>query len=295
MKIKLVLLFLTYSLAKAQVGLINQYQFNYLAINPALAGENSPFTLKGLAGRQFNGSVNFNSVNQLLVLDGQLYNKSGLAFQGYRNNAGNIINTGLGMSYAKGFEIGELKLKIGANAGFSIQPNLLSAQISQRVMPHTGLGVFGIYKNVFLGVSNPMLVASKRIFEPQPFLANLGYIYDSESLLSFNLNTLYYYDFNSKKNNIDFNLKIWLIKRFSMGASYRINNLYSFYQKNKSFLPFVEYNATKSLNFGLSYNSNVVDHSNISTNNLQLGGIFQFMIQYNNNEKGGDSWLFNKF
>lgn len=295
MKKTLVLLFLTFSLAKAQVGLINQYQFNYLALNPALAGENSPFTLKGLMGKQFNGSVNFNSVNQLLVLDGQLYKKSGIAFQGYRNNAGNIINTGLGMSYAKGFEIGELKLKIGANASFFIQPNLLSTQISQRVMPHGGLGVFGIYKNAFLGVSNTMLVASKRINEPKPFLANIGYIFENESLLSFNVNSLYYYDLNSKKNNMDFNLKMWVNKRFSMGASYRINNIYSFYQKSKSILPFVEYKATKTLNFGLSYNSNAVNSSSIPSNNLQLGGIFQFMIKYNNDETGGDSWLFDKF
>ncbi|MBP8156247.1 MAG: type IX secretion system membrane protein PorP/SprF [Leadbetterella sp.] len=291
----LISLFLFSKIGFAQIGLLKQYHLNYLAINPALAGENSPFTLKGILGNQFNGSIRFNQVNQVLVLDGQLYNKSGLAFQGYRNNSGNIISTGLGFSYAKGYEIGELKLKMGANAGIFIQPNNASANLSQSVLPHGGLGVFSSYKGVFLGVSNPMLLASKQIGEQKPILVNAGYIFDNESIFGFNANVLYYYDIQSTRKSYDFNLKASVNNRLGIGASYRSNNLMAYGESKATLIPFAEYKATKTMSFALSYDSKPTMESNPNTPNLPVGGVFQFMLKYNSDDSGGDSWFFGKF
>lgn len=288
----LVLLFA--NMGYAQIGLINQYHFNYLAINPALAGENSPFSIKGILGNQFNGSIRFNQVNQVLVLDGQLYGKTGLAFQGYRNNTGNVISTGLGFSYAKGYEIGELKLKAGANAGIFIQPNLLASNLSQRVLPHGGLGVLGSYKGVFVGVSNPMLFASKLIGEQKPFLLNAGYIFKTESILSFTANVLYYRDFERKKESYDLNFKGILNERLGLGFSYRANKVFAYTANTPSFIPFAEYKATKSMTFGISYDSNPPSFGISNVPNLSLGGVFQFVLKYNNDDSGGDSWFFGK-
>lgn len=282
-------------LSSAQIGLLNQYHFNYLAINPALAGENSPFTIKAILGNQFNGSIRFNEVNQVLVLDGQLFNKTGLAFQGYRSNTGNVISTGLGFSYAKGYEIGEVKLKVGANAGIFIQPNLLASNLTQRVLPHGGLGILGSYKGVFLGVSNPMLLASRMINEQKPILANVGYIFENESIFGFNANVLFYKDFMTKRQSYDFNLKGTLNDRFGLGFSYRANTVFVTTAATPSLIPFAEYKATKSMSFALSYDSNPPTFTSASAPNLALGGIFQFMLKYNNDDSGGDSWFFGKF
>lgn len=279
----------------SQIGLVNQYHLNYLAINPAFAGENSPFTLKGILGNQFNGSIRLNEVNQILVLDGQLYNKSGLAFQGYRNNSGNIISTGLGFSYAKGIEIGELKLKFGANGGIFIQPNLLAANLSQRVLPHSGLGVLGSFKGAFLGVSNPMLISSKKIGEQKPLFVNLGYIYDTESIIGLNANVLYYHDFQTKRESYDLNLKGTFNSRLGLGLSYRANRLYVNGSSKPTLIPFVEYKATRSMSFALSYDSNPTRIDSPNAPNLALGGVFQFMLKYNSDDTGGDSWFFGKF
>ena len=296
MKRKLLTLFLIISsfFAFSQTALVNQYHFNYLAFNPALAGENAPFTLKGMLGNQFNGTTRFNQVNQVLVLDGQLYNKAGLAFQGYRSNVGNIISTGLGFSYSRGFEMGDLKLKVGANSGIFIQPNMLSLSVNQQVSPYLGVGVFASYKGVFLGVSNPMLVASNRIFEQKPYYINLGYLYESESALSFNANTLVYFDPNIQKNNIDFNLKASYNKRLGVGASYRMNKIYSYYDKPNVLIPFAEYKVSKYMWLGLSYNSNTVALAGTGASSIKSTGVFQFLIKYNNDDTGGDSWFFNK-
>lgn len=297
MKRAFLLFFLISKLGFSQIGLLNQYHLNYLAINPAMAGENSPFTLKAILGNQFNGSIRLNEVNQILVLDGQLYNKTGLAFQGYRNNSGNIISTGLGFSYAKGHEIGELKLRFGANAGIFIQPNNASANLSQSVLPHSGLGVFSSYKGMFLGVSNPMLLASRKIGELKPFLVNVGYLFHTESLISFNANVLYYHDFQTQRKSHDLNLKVAINNRFGLGASYRANKMF-FYDPSgpkASIIPFAEYKATKSMTFALSYDANPPTANTSNAPNLALGGVFQFMLKYNNDDTGGDSWFFNKF
>lgn len=279
----------------SQVGLVNQYHFNYLAINPALAGENSAFTLKGILGNQFNGSIRLNEVSQILVLDGQLYNKGGLAFQGYRNNSGNIISTGLGFSYSKGFELGELKLKLGTNAGIFIQPNLLASNLTQRVLPHGGLGALGSYKGVFLGVSNPMLFASRKIGEQKPLFVNMGYIFDTESNLGFNANVLYYYDFQTSRDSYDLNLKGTYNSRLGVGLSYRANKVYVNVSSKSTLIPFVEYKATKSMSFSLSYDANPTRFDTPNTPNLAVGGVFQFMLKYNSDDSGGDSWFFGKF
>lgn len=282
-------------LSSAQIGLLNQYHFNYLAINPALAGENSPFTIKAILGNQFNGSIRFNEVNQVLVLDGQLFNKTGLSFQGYRSNTGNVISTGFGFSYAKGYEIGEVKLKVGANAGIFIQPNLLASNLTQRVLPHGGLGVLGSYKGVFLGVSNPMLLASRMINEQKPLLVNVGYIFENESIFGFNANVLFYKDFMTKRQSYDLNLKGTLNDRFGLGFSYRANTVFLTTAATPSLIPFAEYKATKSMSFALSYDSNPPTFTTVNAPNLALGGIFQFMMKYNNDDSGGDSWFFGKF
>jgi type IX secretion system PorP/SprF family membrane protein len=294
-KVFLILLFLISHRGFSQIGLLKQYHLNYLAINPALAGENGPFTLKGILGNQFNGSVRLNQVNQILVLDGQLYNKGGLAFQGYRNNSGNIITTGLGFSYAKGYEIGELKLKIGANAGIFIQPNMLAANLSQRVLPHGGLGVFSSYKGVFLGVSNPMLLASSKIGEQKPMLVNAGYIFDNESIFGFNANVLYYHDIQTSRNSYDFNFKASVNNRFGIGASYRFNKLMAYGESKPTLLPFAEYKATRTMTFALSYDSSPTIGNTPNTANLAVGGVFQLMVKYNSDDSGGDSWFFGKF
>ena len=291
----LIILFFISQKGFSQIGLLKQYHLNYLAINPALAGENSPFTLKGILGNQFNGSIRFNQVNQVLVLDGQLYNKSGLAFQGYRNNSGNIISTGLGFSYAKGFEIGELKLKMGANAGIFIQPNMLATNLSQRVLPHGGLGVFSSYKGVFLGVSNPMLLASRQIGEQKPMLVNAGYIFENESIFGFNANVLYYHDFRTERNSYDFNFKASINNRLGLGASYRSNKLMAYGESKATLIPFAEYKATRTMSFALSYDNRPTTESTPSTPNLAVGGVFQFMLKYNSDDSGGDSWFFGKF
>lgn len=279
----------------AQSGLINSYQFNYLAINPAFAGENGNFGIKGILGNQFNGTLKPNQVSQVVVIDGQLYNKSGLAFQGFRDNSGNLVSTGFGFSFSKGYELGDFKLKAGLQASLKVQPNLLTVQGNQNLSPYAGLGTILFYKNVFIGISKPMILASKNITEPKPLFFQLGFIYDSERLISFNINTLIARDFTLNQQNIDLNVVGWLNKRIGLGTSVRNNSLNTFLPKDKnSFLPFAQYKVNSTILVGISYDSNVPTFGSQISSTLSVPGIFQLFVRFGGKSAGEESWFYNK-
>lgn len=295
MKRIIFLLFLNFNLS-AQVGLVNQYHFNYLAINPALAGENGPFTIKGVLGNQFNGNLRFNQLSHVLVLDGQFYNKTGLAFQSSSDNYGVSTNgTNFSLSFAKGSEFGDFRIKGGTNIGLAILPTNTLVSSSPRTAFNFGLGLISSYKGAFLGVSKPSLFVSDNSFSQKfPFFVNAGYIFSNEDyFVTYNANVLYA-TLNSQ-NNYDINLKLWFNKRMAIGGSYRINNIYTYYTKRKSFIPTIEYKFTKDLVLGLAYNTNTLQYSNSTVNsNSSLNGIFQFYLKYNKDDRQGDSWFYDQ-
>jgi type IX secretion system PorP/SprF family membrane protein len=297
MKNLTILIFFLFSLDSfCQLGLSNQYQFNYLSTNPAFAGENGSFSIKGVLGNQFNGTIRPNQVSQMVVIDGQLYNNTGLAFQGFRTNSGNLISTGFGFSYSKGMELGEAKLKFGLQSGLIVQPNLLTVQGSQRLSPHAGAGLLISFKDFFLGFSKPMVVASKKIVEPKPFFANIGYIFDNESLLSFNINGMYSQDFAFNRSNTDLNLKMWYNKRIALGASFRNGNLNLLDKNITAIYPFAEYKINTGMILGLGYDNNTASFTSQFPNPLSVPGVFQLFFKYTS---GGDkenySWFYNNF
>lgn len=293
LRITLLLLLVFYK-AQAQFGLTSQYQFNYLSINPAFAGENGLFSVKGVLGNQFYGTLVPNQVSQVAAIDGELYNNSGLAFQGFRNNLGNLISTGFGFSYSKGMELGDVLVKYGVDLGTTVQPNLLTIQGSQRLSPFAGLGGLVDYKGIYLGISKPMLVSSKRITEAKPIYFNLGFYHDIDNLFSFNINTLFSYDAVSKKQNTDLNLKVWLNKRLGVSAALRNDNIYNAFEKSKWVIPAIEYKFTEGFQVGLGYNSNPLKSSVSSQTEIKTNGVFLLTFRYLSTSSDNDSRFFNK-
>jgi type IX secretion system PorP/SprF family membrane protein len=290
-----VFLVLSCQFSKAQYALVKNYQFNYLSVNPALAGEQGAFALKGILGNQFNGTLRPNQVSQVLVIDGQLYNKAGMAFQGFRSNSGNVMSTGFSCSYSKGFQVGDLQLKAGSQMGLIVQPNLLFAQGNQWLSPYMGFGLMGGFKGLFAGLSKPMLLYSKSITEAKPVYFNLGYLFNTESPIGFNINTLVAYETHTKIKNLDFNVKLNYNKRVGVGVSWRNNKLYNDYNsKATTLLPFVEYQISKSMLLGLSYDKQPSSLQNSTSMIPVVSGVFQLMFRYNNAKADNESWYYNK-
>lgn len=279
-----------------QIGLQNQYHFNYLALNPALAGENGPFTIKGIVGNQFNGNLRFNELSHVLVLDGQLYNKTGLAFQSSSDNYVVTSGNNFSLSLAKGAEAGDFRIKGGINLGLAILPVYGVASGPQAAF-NAGAGVFMSYNGAFAGVSKPSLYTSKD--DPTmkgPVYVNAGYASDDEYFVSYNANVLW--AGMDGRNNFDVNLKLWFNKRLALSGSYRINKIFGYYSKEKSFIPAAEYKFTEDLTLGLAYNTNTLQYTATpvgSNPNFNLNGIFQFYLKYNRSDRRGDSWYYDQF
>ncbi|MBK9934761.1 MAG: type IX secretion system membrane protein PorP/SprF [Cytophagaceae bacterium] len=288
---------LFFSIAKGQDGLIRQYQFNQLSFNPAFAGENGIFSVKTLLGQQFNGTLRFNQVNQVLAIDGQLFNQGGLAFQAYRSNLGNVLSRGLLTSYSKGFDLGELLIKGGINGGLMIT-NIVTNAVNMQVAPFAGMGFLASYKGVFAGVSKPMLIYSKNVIDKKPAFIQLGYIYSPQSsLLNFNVNSIFYT--YSNKNNIDFNAKAWYNQRVGLGVSVRNDKIYNYFEKNLSVVPSIEYKLYKTVHVGISYDKNEIRDIGATNptleNDLNFRGVFQLFFRYTSNPEQGESKFYNKF
>jgi hypothetical protein len=66
-------------------------------------------------------------------------------------------------------------------------------------------------------------------------------------------------------------------------------------ESKPTLIPFAEYKATKAMSFALSYDSRPTTETISNTASLPVGGVFQFMLKYNSDDSGGDSWFFGKF
>lgn len=290
-----------YFVSYGQLSEFTQYQFNYYAINPAFAGENGPFTIKAVVGNQFNGNLRFNQLSHVLVLDGQLYNKTGLAFKSSSDNYGVGTSNNLGLTLSQGFKVGDLKLKAGVTGGVNLTPSRIGlGNTGTQTDFNLGFGVLASYEAIFVGFSQPVAFESQSLFTgtgKSPMFVNVGYSSpDDFEFLTLNANVLYGY--LDGLSNYDFNLKLWFDKRLGMGASFRINNIYTHLTHKKSLNPFAEFKFSQDLLIGLGYSPSSLRLSNTtnpSSPNFKLDGMFQFYIRYNKNDDGGDSWYYDRF
>jgi Type IX secretion system membrane protein PorP/SprF len=271
----------------AQIGLADRYQFNYLGINPAFAGESSSFGIKAVTDNQLLG-LRLNKSSQILVLDGQLYRQTGLAFQGFRITQGILANTGFNLAYSKGFELNEVKIKAGLGGGVLILPNFIGTVLGQRTSTHVGAGLLASYKSFFIGASKPIIVSSKTFPEPKLSYLNVGYlrnVIDENFKLNVNVLLKNYI----QKNYVDFNSKVILKDKLSLGLSFR-QNIPDLSQNTYSFYPFADYRFSKSTTIGLGYNPTSVIVSQIQGGNIGPSGSIQVYLKFLNVADDDQSW-----
>jgi hypothetical protein len=276
----------------SQIGLSERYQFNYLAINPAFAGETGPFGIKVVTENQLSGGLFFNKINTQLSLDGQLYGQTGLAFQAYRTNSGNLLTSGLNIDYAKGIERGELKAKVGLNTGLSIIPNLATLNNQTRLAGFLGLGALLKYKEVYAGASQPVLLKTDLFFEPLYRYFMMGYFRNNlNEKASFHTNIILQTE--GKDIFPHFNASFMLNRKIGAGISYRKNDDFIPFEKLSSIYPFIKLNVSDKMQMGLGYTQNPFN-SSVGTginNSLLFSSTIQFYIRYINKSDEEESWF----
>ncbi len=284
-------IFLSIYQTKAQGGLEDQYQFNFLTVNPAIAGIRGNFGFTAQLGNQFNGTIAPNQVSQIFALDGKIGEGNGaLGFQGFRINQVGVSNAGLNLNYAHTVIGEDWKLNIGTDVGVFILPNFITnIEILDRFNVYAGLGFLFLKENWFIGLSNPSIYRNKKgsFFANAPSYISGGYTFGYEESLQFNLSTLISLASNTAFGN-QYHLtgKIWLGNKIGLGLSARQRSGTQNLAANFKIIPMVEYKVSSSSRVGLSYDSQPLSGISGGNNFANPNGVFQLLYRYDLTQDG---------
>lgn len=280
-KYLLLLLLPITTLVKAQTILEDQFQFNFLALNPAMTGARESFSLNGMFGNQFNGTLRPQQIYQLFSMDGPIQEgRGGLGLQAYNSNIAGFNNAGAKVSYAYRQKFGDVfTLALGADAGFIYQPTIITGQGIKQMFPYAGLGGLFTTDQFFLSVSKPVLFINNGLFNSKkPLYTMLGFsLGDMENIMLNMSGTL-----EANKGapiNFFITAKAWFKQKAGFGIMYRSES--PFGPKVNKIVPMVEFQIGESFRLGGSYDFKPLAYPNSSSQgNFQQRGIFQLYLRY---------------
>lgn len=272
------------------------YQFNGLSLNPAMAGLNGHFTLTGILGNQFTSSLLPNQVSQVVVLQGVNKKASDFSygFQGFNARLASYTNTGMDFSYAYRKQFDNFNFSVGAKGGFLVQPNLLVNNALNMVSLYAGLGVTLAGENAYFSVSKPNWLQNvNRVVDgKKPLFVHAGaFLGNPENVM---LSTSALLELNKNQqigNGININTKVWLAERAGLGVSYRLKGQTGFSNLENRWVLSAEYQFSTSLRIGITYDTEPLQNYNISSNNL-TNRLFQLLIKF---DTFGDTQTTNKY
>jgi type IX secretion system PorP/SprF family membrane protein len=270
------------TLAKAQTILEDQFQFNFLALNPAFAGARETFSLNAMLGNQFNGSLRPQQIYQLFSTDGAIQQgRAGLALQAFNSNITGLNNSGVKMAYAYRKKFGELfTVGIGADAGFIYQPTILAGLGIKQMYPYAGLGGLITADRFFVGLSKPVLfMNSEGLYNSKkPFYTQLGVSFGEFEYTMLNLSALVETN-KSVGNNFYLNAKAWFNQKFGLGVSYRSQEISG--GRTNKIVPMAEMQFSDAIRLGLSYDPKPATYQTTGTQtNFKQNGILQLYLRY---------------
>lgn len=281
-KYLLVVLLIITQIAQAQTILEDQFHFNFLALNPAMAGAKDVFSLNAMLGNQFNGSIKPQQIYQLFSTDGAIQQgRGGLALQAYNSNIVGFNNSGVKMAYAYRKKFGELfTLGVGADAGFIYQPTIITGLGLKQMYPYAGLGGLITADRFFLGLSKPVLfIDNEGLYNSKkPFYTQLGVSFGNYESTMLNLSAVIETN-KSVGNNFYLNAKAWFNQKFGLGISYRSQEVSG--ARTGKVVPMAELQISEAIRLGLSYDPKPATYqTTASQGNFKQNGILQLYFRY---------------
>ncbi len=270
------------SLANAQTLLEDQFQFNFLALNPAFAGARQSFSLNAMLGNQFNGTLRPQQIYQLFSSDGVIQQgKGGLGLQAFNSNISGFNNSGVKASYAYRQQFGELfSVALGADAGFVYQPTILAGLGARQLFPYMGLGGLLQADRFYLSLSKPvLLINDEGLFgSKKPFYTMLGASLGEYDGMMFNISTLIETN-KAAKSAFSLNGKAWFNRKLGLGVSYRLQEVNG--ERVNKFVPMAEFQLSDAIRLGASYDPKPPTfRTQGSQSSFQQNGILQVYFRY---------------
>lgn len=278
-----------------QAPLVSHYMFNQLLLNPAYAGSHEYVSTTLLYRKQWAGMEGA-PVTQSASIHGLIPKKRlGLGFYLQQDKIGVTKQTDFYGSGAYHLDLGDAKLSLGLQGGFTYMKselskltywdpfdNVFNYNEFTTVLPNVGAGVY-YYRNLFYaGLSAPYMLSydSSRGPDVKPsnpihhlirkYYFTMGGVIETEHEIKFKPSMLL--KFEQKGDfQYDLNLNVLIKNIFWIGASYRSND---------AIVALVEYQINRKLRLGYSYDYTVgkLKNYNTGSHEIMLGYDFGFSV-----------------
>ncbi len=271
------------TLVKAQTALEDQFQFNFLALNPAMTGARDNFSLNAMLGNRFAGSIRPQQIYQLFSMDGPVnQGRGGLGLQAYNSNINGFNNAGAKISYAYRHKFGDVfTLALGVDGGFIYQPVITSSGTKQ-LFPYAGLGGLLTTEKFFLSISKPSLITSKTqpFYTKKPLYTMVGASFGEIENVMMNVSGMLESN-KGAKANFFISAKVWIKKSVGLGILYRSESNPVGVKENK-IIPMAEFQFTNSFRLGASFDANPFSYetSTGTGSDDRRGGVLQLFFRY---------------
>lgn len=264
--------FCSLNMQAQQDPMVSQYMFNGLYLNPAYAGSHDYWT-STLSYR--NQWVGFDGAPQTMIgsIDGPIRDKNmGLGMILLHDQLGVTKQNTAILNYSYQIKTSATtKFAMGVNAGISQfsakltdltvwdQDQVFQNDLTSKVLPRFGVGMYYYGKKHYLGLSIPTLFAyqkdmnfnfdlSKATFLRRHYMFTAGYVFETSKDIKIKPSVLVKYVKNAPVQ-ADFNLATVYKDKFWVGASYRTNDAFAIileYQTNEHFRVGYAYDITTS-------------------------------------------------
>lgn len=268
-----------------QDPMLSHYMFNGLFLNPAYAGSHKYFGTSFIHRNQWMGFDGAPRTN-VFAIDGPIQRqKMGVGLVFANDNIGKTGRNDILLNYAYHIGINKTdKLSFGISGGVTNisrkvpvawETNDVALDATSFWAPRFGFGMYYYSKKYYVGLSVPTLIGKEPTqdfnFDVEKFtstkrhyLLTGGYVFDIGNNIMLKPSFLLKYQMSAPLQ-ADINMNVLFFEKFWLGASYRSGD---------AFIGLVEYQITKQLRIGASY-----DYSYTKLGRL-TNGSFEVMVGY---------------
>lgn len=278
-----------------QTPVLSHYMFNQLLLNPAYAGSHEYVSTTLMYRKQWAGMEGA-PVTQSASIHGLIPKKRlGFGFYLQQDKIGVTKQTDIYGSSAYHLDLGEAKLSMGLQAGFTYLKselvkltywdpfdNVFNYNEFSTVLPNVGAGVYYYRSLFYAGVSAPFLLSYDSLRGPdinpskpihhliRRYYITAGGVIETEQELKFKPSMLIKFE---QKGDLqyDINLNVLIKNIFWIGASYRSND---------AIVALLEYQINRKFRVGYSYDYTIgkLKNYNTGSHEIMLGYDFGFSV-----------------
>lgn len=244
-----VVLFLFPALLQAQQdAMYTQYMFNTVSVNPAYAGSKEAMSAMLLAREQWVGIDGAPSTQTFTLHAPVKKEKIGLGISAINDRIGPVRETGVFLDFAFQFPVTDrARLSLGAKGGFNsfnarlseigtVQSNdpAFQKDISGRLLPNFGFGMFYFTNKYYLGFSVPKLIRNEISINDDVITGSAGkeerhaffiggYVFNVNTKLKFKPSFLVK-AVSGSPLSVDLTANFLIDERLWLGGAYRIGD-----------------------------------------------------------------------